>query len=135
LLARLWCGPGLRYTTVGNNDFRLGYVTMFIPPTAYANSSYKQIYTDGNVYIRKQLHDMLKAKYGTIASLNSAWGSAYTSFDSTGTCVGSQPIACANSAAADAVGSGNGSTLSFSSTLSRSAVSAYSVAIYVGVRL
>jgi len=125
-------GPDFATQPSGNNDFRLGYVAMFIPPTAYANSSLKQVYTDGNVYIRKQLHDMLKTKYGTIASLNSAWGSAYTSFDSTGTCVGSQPIACANSAAADTVGSGNGSTLSFSSTLSHSAVSAYSVAIYVG---
>jgi len=125
-------GPDFATQPAGNNDFRLGYVTMFIPPTAYANSAEKQIYTDGTVYMRKRLHDMLKTAHGTISSLNSTWGSAYTSFDSTGTCVGSQPITCASSVAANAVGSGNGSTMSFSTTLSHTTVSAYSVAIHVG---
>ncbi len=125
-------GPDFATQPSGNNDFRLGYVAMFIPPTDYANSTLRQIYTDGNVYMRKRLRDMLAAKYGTVSSLNSAWGSGYSTLDSSGVCVGSQPIACASSAGADTVGSGNGSTLSFSSTLSHATVSAYSLAIYVG---
>ena len=125
-------GPDFATQPSGNNDFRLGYVALFIPPTDYANSSEKQIYTDGNVYIRKRLRDMLAAKYGTASSLNSAWGSGYSTLDSSGVCVGSQPISCASSAGADTVGSGNGSTLSFSTTLSHTTVSAYSLAIYAG---
>ena len=128
-------GPDFATQPAGNNDFRLGYVAMFVPPTQYASSSMAQIYPDATVYVRKRLNDLLQAKYGTVASLNPAWGSAYTTFDSSGTCVGSQPITCANTAAADTVGSGNGSTLSFSSTLSHTTVSAYSVAIYAGGKL
>ncbi len=42
------------------------------------------------------LRNFLAAKYGTIAALNSAWGSSYTTFDSTGTRVSNQLVTTTN---------------------------------------
>jgi hypothetical protein len=124
-------GPDFTTQPPGNNDFRCGYVPFFLPPVAYANSHQGEIYPDGTMYMKKRMHDLLVAKYGTFGALNTAWGSSYTTFDSSGTCVGSQPITCASSVGADSVGTGTGVALSFSSTLSHTQVSIYSLGIFV----
>jgi hypothetical protein len=97
------------------------------------------VYVDTTIYAKKQLHDNLAAEYGTIAALNAAWGSDYTTFDSSGTCVGpagSLPLTCATNAPADSVGTGDGATLTFNTTLSHTPISWHSVSILVnGVRV
>jgi hypothetical protein len=68
------------------------------------------------------LRDYLYKKYnGNISALNAAWGSNYTTFDSTGVAHTGEVIAI-----------GDGSTKSFSATLSHSPVSMYSVYLYTG---
>src|SRR5580704_11056427 len=62
----------------------------------------------------------LQAKYTTIGALNTAWGSNYTTFGSSGT-----PIT------GEAVGTGNGSTTTFSHTLSNLVPARFSVQILV----
>ena len=104
----------------------------FIAPTDYANSSQGEIYPDATVYLKKRFHDMLAAKYGTVNALNNAWGSGYTTLDSSGTCIGTAPVTCASDLSAETVGTGNGSTKSFSHTLSHATVSRFSLGIFVG---
>jgi hypothetical protein len=77
------------------------------------------------------MRNALASEYGSVAALNAAWGANYTSFDSSGTCVGNQPIACASSVSADNVGTGDGSTLTFSYTLSQTIISRFSAQILV----
>jgi hypothetical protein len=68
------------------------------------------------------LRDYLWQKYGgSISALNTAWGSNYTTFDSKGTQV-----------TGEAIGTGNGSALTFTHTLAHSSVSPFSVLISVG---
>ncbi|MGH9728530.1 MAG: putative Ig domain-containing protein, partial [Candidatus Acidiferrales bacterium] len=68
------------------------------------------------------LRDYLWQKYnGNIGNLNAAWGSNYTTFDSAGTQV-----------TGEAIGTGNGSTTTFTHTLAHTAVSPFSVLISVG---
>jgi hypothetical protein len=125
-------GPDFATQPSGFNDFRLGYMAFFLAPTDYANSSQGQIYPDATVYLKRRFHDMLVAKYGTVAALNNTWGSGYSTLDSSGTCVGSQPITCASSLPTENVGTGNGSTKSFSTTLAHTSVSTFSLGIFVG---
>ena len=104
-------------------------------PTYRASGSF--VYQDTKVYSKAlatnpttlcsisnpcSLRDYLWQKYkGSIANLNGAWGSNYTTFDSTGTQV-----------TGEAIGTGNGSTTSFTHTLAHTAVSPFSVLISVG---
>jgi hypothetical protein len=125
-------GPDFATQPAGDNDFRLGYMGFFIAPTDYANSSQGEIYPDATVYLKKRFHDMLVAKYGTVNGLNNAWGSGYSTLDSSGTCVGTAPVACASNLSAESVGTGNGSTKSFSTTLSHPTISRFSLGIFVG---
>ena len=125
-------GPDFATQPAGDNDFRLGYMGFFIAPTDYANSSQGEIYPDATVYLKKRFHDMLAAKYGTVNALNNAWGSGYTTLDSSGTCIGTAPVTCASDLSAETVGTGNGSTKSFSHTLSHATVSRFSLGIFVG---
>jgi len=68
------------------------------------------------------LRDYLWQKYqGSISALNSAWGSNYTTFDSTGTQVSSEGIATAD-----------GTKTTFTYNLAHSPVSPFSVLISVG---
>lgn len=62
----------------------------------------------------------LAKKYVTIGALNTAWGSSYTTLDSSGTVV-----------TGEAFDTGDGSTLSFSHTLAHTPIDQYSVQILV----
>lgn len=117
----------------GNNDFRCGYLPFFLASLNWANSSRGVIYQDGTVYWKKKWRDNLAAKYGTIGALNAAWGggAAFTTFDSSGTCVGTVPLTCASSVGEDLIGTGNGSTVSFTATLSHLPISKWSMGTFV----
>ena len=109
-------------------------VQRFQPNPAYAD--FGVMYSDGRVFSKVamssppatcniitpcSLRDYLYKKYnGSIAALNNAWGSSYTTFDSSGaTYAGAQ------------IGTGDGSTTTFNFTLPNTPVSPYSIAVYV----
>jgi hypothetical protein len=109
-------------------------VQRFQPNPAYA--TFGAMYADGRVFSKVamssppatcsiitpcSLRDYLYKKYnGSIAALNSAWGSNYTSFDSSG--AGYTGVQ---------IGVGNGSTTQFNFTLPNTPLSPYSIAVYV----
>ncbi|HVZ17023.1 MAG TPA: hypothetical protein VG897_07895 [Terriglobales bacterium] len=116
----------------GNNDFRRGYASFFTSPLNYANSQWQQVYVDGKVYEKNRWRTLLETEYTTISALNTAWGSSYTTFGSSGYCAGTTIIDCATSGAAESLGTGNASTKTFSATAAHTNISAFSVYIKVG---
>jgi len=115
----------------GFNSYNLGMMVAAMSPLETANSSLGFVYADTLIHSKQALRDALSTQYGTVTALNTAWGSNYTTLDSSGTCVGSQPITCASSVSADTVGSGNGSTLTFNTSLSHATVSGFSLQILI----
>src|SRR5207302_3156446 len=119
-------GPDFATTPAGHTNANLALRVAAMSPlqTAASNvaNGVSYVYADTLIHTKKALRDSLATEYGTVAALNTAWGSSYTSVDSSGTCVGSQPITCAASASADSVGTGNGNTLPFSTTLPHNTV-------------
>jgi putative Ig domain-containing protein len=109
-------GPDFRSSY---SNSHLGWLVLTISPLQSANSSKGFVYSDTTVYSKKALRDQLAAEYGTIDALNSAWGSSYTTFDSSGRSI------------SEAIGSGDGSLLSFSQTLSGTTVTAFSLHVLV----
>lgn len=105
--------------TAGQADFRLSYLVALGSPVEWASTRQNKIYTDSTVYSKKTFHDQLTAEYVNISALNTAWGSSYTTFGTSGTCYGSHFAAwiCPSPSAALAVGTGDGTTLTFTSTL------------------
>jgi hypothetical protein len=102
---------------------------------------YAQMMIDLQPAVESTLIAKIASKYPTTAPGRQqpirnclAWGSSYTTFDSSGVCVGSQPIKRASSVSADSVGTGNGSTLTFSTTLSPPTVLGFSLQILVSDR-
>lgn len=78
-------------------------------------------------YAKQAWLSYLQAKYGTVAAMNTAWGFncisfCYTQFTSTGT-----PVV------GESFGTGDGSTLTFTHTLSNSNVAPNSIQVLVGV--
>jgi len=128
-------GPDFATNLPGHNNANLALRVAAMSPlqTAASNvaNGVSYVYADTLIHTKKALRDSLATEYGTVAALNAAWGSGYTTFDSSGTCVGSQPITCASTESADSVGTGNGSTLTFSTTLSHTTISAFSLQILV----
>src|SRR2546427_5186024 len=128
-------GPDFATTPAGHNNANLALRVAAMSPlqTAASNvaNGVSYVYADTLIHTKKALQDSLATEYGTVAAPNAAWGSGYTTFDSSGTCVGSQPITCASTVSADSVGTGNGSTLTFSTTLSHTTISAFSLQILV----
>lgn len=78
------------------------------------------------------LYTYLQKKYSTVGALNTAWGSSYTALGSSGACIGYNYAWCGSTAAAEAYGTGDGSTLTFAHTLANhSSVSPFSIMILV----
>jgi hypothetical protein len=130
--------PAFPTTPPGHTLEHLGMTVATMSPLQTANSDVyvnagqgSFVYANPQMYSKLALESALKTEYTTIAALNTSWSSSYTTFDSSGTCVGSQPITCASSVSADSVGTGNGSTLTFSVTLSHTVVSEFSLQILV----
>jgi hypothetical protein len=89
-------------------------------PVQTANPQWSWVYTDTVMHTKQALHDFLVAKYSTVAALNTAWGSNYTTFDSSGTQI-----------TGELIGNGDGSTLSFNYSLKHLVPSKLSVQIFV----
>jgi len=114
-------GPDFPTIPPGHNNFNLSLMILSESPVQTANASLGFVYVDTVLYSKKALHDALEAKYTTIAALNSAWGSHYTTFDSSGTQITNEPV-----------GTGDGATLTFARTLENLQPSANSVQVFVG---
>jgi hypothetical protein len=117
-------GPDFATVPPGHNNTHLGWLVLTMSPSQTANRSKQALYNDTTVYCKKGLRDQLIQKYRTIMALNSAWGSHYTTFDSSGI-----PIE------REAVAQGDGVSLKFTKTLAASTVTRFTLQIYAGQNL
>ena len=113
------CGSDFPTTPPGYNNSDLTLLILSESPVQTANASLGFVYKDTQLHTKTALRDLLAAKYRNIAALNSAWGSNYTTFDSSGTQVRDE-----------AVGTGDGSTVAFSHKLNQLEPSKFSVQIF-----
>ncbi len=114
-------GPDFPTIPPGKNNFNLSLMILCESPAQTANANLGFVYSDTVMHSKKALRDALAAEYGTIGALNSAWGANYTTFDSSGTQITNESM-----------GTGDGSTLTFTHTLANLRPSPYSVQILVG---
>ena len=105
----------------GKNSVHLGWYMATLSPLQSANSIKGMLYANQQVYGKTEFMNEMMAKYGTIANLNSAWGSNYTTFGSSG-------VAHKN----EAFATGNGSTTTFSATLKNLKPTRNSVQVFSG---
>lgn len=77
-------GTGYQYAPNGGVHVHDGWMAIAASPTKTASSLYNWTYKDPTVYSKQRLVSDLQTKYGTIAALNTAWGSNYTTFGSAG---------------------------------------------------
>jgi len=113
-------GDALPTLPPSHNNPHLSWLIATMSPVQTASAQYDAVYSDTTVHTKKAWHDALVAEYGTIGALNSAWGSNYSTFDSSGT-----PITT------ESIGTGNGSKLTFFHTLRHLTPSEFSVQILV----
>ena len=142
----LWCmGAGPDFATTGggsHTNTNCGWITLVTSPVQTFVKSVQQsgktfTYTDTLVHSKADatnpahgtcsisapcsLRDYLFDKYsGSISALNTAWGSTYTTFDSSGTQVTGEAFA-----------TGDGTTKTFTHTFAHASVSPNSVSILV----
>jgi len=64
---------------IGHED--LGYVIAASNPSMASSYNNGYAYTDRTLYAKMALKSFLAREYGTLASLNTAWGTNYTTFD------------------------------------------------------
>jgi hypothetical protein len=85
-------GPGPDFPTVSNgvvspgfDQPHLSWLILVTAPTQSSNSSFGVTYPDTTVYSKGELNGWLAARYtNSIAALNAAWRSNYTTFGSSG---------------------------------------------------
>jgi hypothetical protein len=116
------CTPGLSVQ-------HLGWVSLATSPIQnvgtllpYSSNFPQFLYYDNTHVSKAGLDTFLKNRYGnSISALNTAWGSNYTQFDSTGTTVTGETVA-----------TGDGRTTAYTHTLANSKPSRYSIGITIG---
>jgi hypothetical protein len=134
-------GPDFHTIPSGHTNSHVGYMTLITSPMQTfnpdpASRGVPALYTDAKVYSKTamasppsscgptspcSLRDYLHKKYdGSITALNTAWGSNYTTFDSTGTSV-----------AGEVIGTGDGTKTVFTHTLAATPVSPESILVSV----
>lgn len=133
--------PDFDTTPSGNHKPHLGYMALVSSPLQTFNAGFTYNttniqFSDPKVYTKTAaasppatcsittpctLRDYLAKKYGTIAALNTAWGSSYSTFDSAGTVVASETC-----------GTGDGVTTVFTCTLAHNPISPFSVSVSTG---
>jgi hypothetical protein len=134
-------GPDFHTIPAGHTNAHSGYLTLISSPQQTYNPDpssrgVAELYSDSKVYSKVamsfppstcssvtpcSLRDFLYQKYGgNISSLNQAWGSNYTTFDSSGAIVSGELI-----------GTGDGTTAQFSHVLARTPVSPESVLLRI----
>ncbi len=80
----LWgFGPGPDLPAARSTS-NIGWIALCTDFQQTANASLGQLYTDPEVYTKYALANWLQTKYGSVAALNQAWGSAYSSFGDDG---------------------------------------------------
>jgi hypothetical protein len=80
-------GPEFPSDPSGKTHPHLGYIALVTAPEQRINryaAVARQGYLDQRLYTKYALRDFLRSRYVSIAALNAAWGSTYTSFDSGG---------------------------------------------------
>jgi hypothetical protein len=120
-------GPRFETAQPGKHGTHAGWASLVVAPTQTANYdgrirsgvNTRVVFPDNKVYTKLTFAAWLNWRHGTIANLNARWGSAYTTFGSTGAAVTGESLGTA-----DAV------TRTFSKTLTRP--SRYSLQVYVG---
>ena len=134
-------GPNFHTVPEGHTNAHVGYMVLITSPVQTFNPNpasrgIAELYSDPKVYSKTamatppatcsvqtpcSLRDYLYKKYnGNISAVNAAWGSNYTTFDSTGTQV-----------TGELIGTGDGSTKSFTATLAHHPISPESVLIKI----
>jgi hypothetical protein len=76
--------------SMGGWHHHLGWIAMATAPTQAANpgiwrgATQGVTYADTTVYTKLAVRDFLRGRYGSLAALNAAWGSNYTTWESDG---------------------------------------------------
>jgi Putative Ig domain len=105
----------------GDPNPHVSWMVLVTSPVETASSVWNVVYPDTKVYSKAELSNWLSQRYGgSIASLNTAWGSRYTTFGTTAT-----------SYKGEALGAGDGVTTKFAKTLAHSAITPYTVQVKV----
>jgi hypothetical protein len=112
-------GPDFPTTPPGHNNSNLAMIVATMSPVETANPDYGFVYGDALIHSKKALRDFLADKYGSIAALNAAWGSSYTTFDSSGSAIAGEVVAI-----------GDGATLTYTHEFAHPAASKFSVEIF-----
>jgi len=107
--------------SVGREQPHLAWVILLTPPVQAGSAEFNLAYPDTTCHAKRELASFLAARYGDINSLNTAWGSQYSTFGSTATSVRDE-----------VVGRGDGAALAFSTTLRNYPVSPHSLSVKVG---
>lgn len=102
----------------GKNNPSLPLLILCESPVQTANANLGFVYRDTAMYTKSALRGMLEGKYKTIAALNTAWGSNYTTFGSSGKKVDNEILA-----------RGDGTTAIFQHVLHDPRPSRYSVQV------
>lgn len=113
----------------GNPVFHLGWVSLATSPVQnagtnqpYATTNFQALYYNNQHISKAGLEIFLQHRYNnSISALNTAWGSSYTQFDSTGTTVTGETVA-----------TGDGRITAYTHTLANSKPSRYSIGITIG---
>lgn len=108
--------------TSGKWSPNLAWIILVTAPSQSSGVDYSgfDVYADTKVYSKAELATFLENRYGSVANLNAAWGSNYSTFGSTAT-----------NYTGVAVASADGSAKSFTASLS-TPISPLSVSVYEG---
>lgn len=123
-----------------NAGLRDGWIVALASPVQFeatdANGTTGTLYPNPEVYTKIQWQTYIEGQHASVSALNTAWGSSYTTFGTSGTCFGSAfPTGlCPTPSAAFNLGTGNGSTVTFTGTLTTT-VSKHSLGVFVGSTL
>jgi hypothetical protein len=80
-------GPGPDFPTLPSVSLsgNAAWITLVTAPTQTSNSTWGVSYSNTTVYTKQEFSNFMTARYSnSIAALNAAWGSKYTSFGSAG---------------------------------------------------
>ena len=114
-------GPDFITPDGSNNNYNTAFQVATMSPVQTANSVLGFVYANTTVFSKAAWSTYLSNKYVTIGALNTAWGSSYTTFGSSGTTI-----------TGELVGTGDGTTLTFPThTLANLTPSRFSVQILV----
>jgi hypothetical protein len=112
--------PDFPTVPTGYNNYNLAMQVASMSPFQAANSRLGWVYSDTTIYTKQALRDYLASKYSTVTGLNTAWGSNYTTLDSSGVAV-----------TGEALGTGDGTTVSFLRTIAKMKPTPFTVQVLV----